>query len=93
MTQGFPIGYSYSYTHITTNTTTSIKTGAGILNSVVINNPGATWTVTINDGGNTIGVISPTSSMNTLIYETSFNSGLSIVTAGTTPGDITVTWQ
>lgn len=95
MSQGLPLNYAFSYTHVATNTTTNIKTGAGILNTIAVNNPGGTWTITVNDGGNTIAVIAPSASAssNTLVYECSFNTGLSIVTAGTTPGDITVTWQ
>jgi hypothetical protein len=84
---------AYQYAHITTNTTTNIRpAGPGFLRTIVINNPGTTWTVTVNDGANVVAVITPTAAT-TLIFDAYLLSGLSIVTAGTTPGDITVTWE
>lgn len=90
---GLPLNYAYNYTHILSNTTTNIKTQAGILNTITINNPGSAWTVTVNDGANVIAVITAAASQSSLIFECAFNTNLSIVTAGTTAGDITVTWS
>jgi hypothetical protein len=93
MAQGLPLNYAYSYTHITTNTTTNIKTQSGILNTITINNPGTAWVLTVNDGASVIAVITAAAAQSTLVFECSFITGLSIVTTGTTPGDVTVTWQ
>lgn len=93
MSQGGPLNYAFSYTHINTNTTTSIKTSAGILNSICINNPGSAWVVTVNDGANPIAIITPSTGQDSMVYECSFINGLSVVTTGTTPGSITVNWQ
>jgi hypothetical protein len=93
MTIGTSLGYAYGYTHITSNATTNIKTGNGILNSIVVNNPGATWTITVNDGASVIAVIAAAAAQSTMLYECAFNTSLSVVTSGTTPGDITVTWS
>jgi len=93
MAQGSSVSYANSYTNISTNTTITIKTGAGILHSIAINTPGASWTVTVSDGANTIAVITPSTGQDSMIYDCAFLSGLSVTTAGTTPGNVTVNWQ
>jgi len=86
----------FKYTNITTNTTTTVKSGAGILHSVSVNTKGATDTAQMWDNtsaaGTKIGLLDVTLAQDTLIYDIAFNIGLTIVTAGTTPADITVTW-
>ena len=87
---------SLAYNHINSNATTAIKAGAGFLSSIVVNNPGATWTATIYDNtagsGTVIGVLSPTA-VQSLQYGAAFTAGLTIVTAGTTPGDLTINYH
>jgi hypothetical protein len=88
----------YIYAHITTNTTTTLKTGAGLLHTVLINTTGTAETVTIFDatscaGTVKIGAILVTAANNTFLYDVQFQNGLCITTAGTTPGDYTITWQ
>jgi len=89
----------YSYNNITSNTTTAVKSGAGVLHSITFNNPIATNTVTILDSltgiGTKIGTItSPASPVPvTLIYDTAFATGLTIVTATGTAPDITVSFK
>jgi hypothetical protein len=94
MAMGYPIDKSFSYVHITTNTTTTVRTAGtqGILHTVTINTPGTTETITINDGANVVAVITPTVTA-TLDFDITFTNGLNIVTAGTTAGDYTVTFQ
>ncbi len=87
------------YNHINSNATTAVKAGAGVLSGIVVNNPGSTWTATIYDNtagsGTVIGVLAPTLAQG-IEYGTNgvnFTTGLTIVTAGTTPGDLTIIYH
>lgn len=88
---------SYNYSNITTQTTTLVKTGAGLLHSITFNKPTATGTVKINDALTdttpTMGLITtPASPIPvTLIYDVVFTTGLTIVT-GTANQDITISY-
>lgn len=90
-------GYSeapFKYAHITTATTTTLKTAPSVLHAIVINAPGTTNTITINDGagGATIGVITtPATVGQTIIYDVGTNVGLSIVTGAAC--DLTVVYS
>ena len=96
MAQGFPIGYSASYSNLVANVSSTIKSGAGILHTVVVNTLGTTPTIQIYDNtaasGTKIGLITPTVT-GTYDYDVSFNTGLTVVTTGTGTADITITWQ
>ena len=87
----------FSAQHITTNTTTTFGGLGSILHAIVINQVGTGETITVNDGvaGNTKAVISPTAgavyTFDIIMTNTS-SPGISIVTAGTTPGDYTALW-
>lgn len=82
--------------HISTNTTTILKYGAGILHRVVINNP-TNNSITIYDNsaasGTIIAVINPGSSAvpMSLDYDAPFFAGLTVVTAGSP--DLTVVYE
>lgn len=86
----------YSYSHISTNTTTVVKSGAGTLNAVVINNSGTSATATIFDSttgsGSIIATIN-TSNQGALRYQLAFSTGLTVVTAGTAAADVTVVYK
>ncbi len=90
--------YTFQYKNITGQATALIKTGNGILHSIVFNNPVATSVITVYDGldanGTKIGTITiPASPMPvTLLYDVSFGVGLTIVTA-TASSDITVSYH
>lgn len=87
----------YSYKSITSQTTTLVKTGAGVLHSITFNKPVATGTVKIDDAVTdttpVIGTITtPASPIPvTLIYDIVFTVGLTIVT-GTADQDITISY-
>ncbi len=88
----------YTYTHINANGTTTAKTGAGALGAITINNPGSSWTLTVYDNttgsGTQIAVITPVAGLIIgLPYNVRFNTGLTIVAAGTTAGDVTIAWR
>lgn len=90
----------YSFNNITTATTTTVKSGAGTLHSIITNTTAASATVTIYDNtagsGTKIGTTTnPISLLQmgplTAIYDVAFATGLTIVTTGTQ--DITVTYK
>jgi len=66
----------------------------GILGGVEVNTVGSTWTVSIYDGpavaANLVAVITPGTGQPDLEGPIKLLRGLIIVTAGTTPGDVTV---
>jgi len=92
--------YSASaYANITTNTTTVLKTGPGVLGTIVINSvAGAGGTITVYDGvsaaapATKIATIKSDAGFGTLPYYVPFTRGLTIVTAVAAP-DITVTFN
>lgn len=91
------VAVAWNYVAITTETTTLVKTGAGVLHSITFNKPVATGTVEIDDAiTNTTPIIgtitSPTGAQPvTLTYDLQFTNGLSITT-GTAAQDITVSY-
>lgn len=93
--QGIP-NPAYLKTVVSTSTTTVIKTGSGFLHTFIVGEPGNSWTVSFYD--NTTGTGTPFSVQNLInsdtgiLYDCWFQNGLTIVTAGTTPGNITFTW-
>lgn len=88
----------YSYKNITTDATTTVKSGAGVLHTITFNNPTATEVITVYDNiaasGTIIGTITIPASPQpvTLTYDVAFKTGLTVVTA-TATGDITVSYQ
>ncbi len=97
MAQNTGTAVGYSYANITSNTTTVLRTGGGILHAITFNAPVATGTVTIYDNtagsGTKIGTVTvPASPMPvTLFFDAVFTTGLTIVTA-TAAQDMTVTF-
>lgn len=84
--------------NITTNATTTVKSGAGFLDGIVINKAGAANTATIYDNtagsGTVIATIDTTvSGMPQRVYHGKFNVGLTIVTAGGNPPDLTIIYR
>ena len=96
MAQGYPLGYSFTYSNLVNNVSTTLKSGPGILHAVNVNTLGTTPTIQLFDNtaasGTKIGFITPTvTGVNE--YDVSFNTGLTVVTTGTGTADITVSWQ
>ena len=88
------------YKELAANATTTLKTGPGFLQGVIVNAAGSGWTVQLFDsvsgsgtaiGGGTAAFTVPVAGTN-LNYDCHFTTGLTIVLAGTTPGSITVAW-
>jgi hypothetical protein len=91
-----------NYTEIHTNATTTIITaiGAGvaplgILLGLFVNNPGATWQAIVYDGTAAQNIIVATWVSGTspsVTYRVRLKNGLTVVTSGTTPGSLTLSW-
>lgn len=93
----FTRSVAYSSAHIATNTTTTIKSGAGALHSITINTVGIGNTATIYDNtagsGTVLAVIATAiAGPTTLYYDVAFATGLTVVTASGSPADITVSY-
>ena len=88
-----------SFNHITTNKTTTVKSGAGVLRRIVINTKGSgANTLTIYDNttgsGTVIGDIDTVNGVSGHFeYGVSFSTGLTIVTANGTAADVTVIYE
>lgn len=93
-----PASGNWSYAHVATSTTTVVKSGAGVLHTIVVGTDGTVASsVTVYDNtagsGTVISVINSLSSTQTYTYDCAFTTGLTIVTTGTAAPDITVTYR
>ena len=92
--------FSYQNIVLAAPTTTTVKSGAGFLHSITINKATATGVITIYDNtagsGTVIGTITQPAALLanqvTLVFDVSFSTGLTIVTA-TAAQDITVSYR
>jgi hypothetical protein len=90
-------GYNYANITLAAPTTTVVKPGQGILHSIVFNKPVATGVVTVYDNTAGSGTVIATITEPTgvlpyvLLYELTFNTGLTIVTS-VAAQDITVVY-
>ncbi len=88
----------YSLQNITTSTTTTVKSGAGVLHIVNVNTDGTVAsTVTIYDNtagsGTKIATIDSLTLSGPFQYDIAFTIGLTLVTTGTSAPDITVSYR
>ena len=92
---GFLGGFSYN--NISTDTTTQVKSGAGVIHSVSVNTAGTVASsVSIYDSTTTTTpVIAIVSALATgyFILDASFSSGLRVVTTGTVAPNVTITYR
>lgn len=92
----YPFGHTYA--HISTATTTTVKSGAGVLHNISVNALGtvaSSCTVYDNTAGSgtIIAVINTLNLSGSFILDVSFATGLTIVTTGTVAPDITVSYR
>ena len=91
-----PVSPQSSYTRITTNTDTVVKSSKGIFSGISVNTAGATSTATVYDNttctGTIIGVFSTLAQV-VLNVGAVATTGICVTTAGGTPADITILWQ
>lgn len=86
----------YSYNHIASATTTTVKSSAGFLHAIIVNDASAApSTAKVYDNtagsGTVIAVIDSSHGIATLDYDITFNTGLTIVTSATC--DLTVCYR
>lgn len=84
--------------HMSTATTTTFKSGAGILHAVCVNTLGTVAsTVTVYDNtagsGTVIGVINSLAISGCFSYDVAFATGLTLVTTGTVAPDVTIAYK
>lgn len=91
-----PVAPQSSYTRITTNANTVIKTTKGVFTGISVNTAGVTSSATVYDNttctGTVIGTFSTLAQV-VLNVNAIANTGICVTTAGGTPADITVLWQ
>jgi hypothetical protein len=84
----------FSNTYISTATTTTVKSGTGVLHTIVLGETAA-GTITVYDNtaasGTVIAVLKASIGENTFVFDTSFAVGLTIVTAAASK--LTVTYR
>lgn len=88
----------WSFTNISTSTTTTVKSGAGTLHLVAVNTLGTVAsTVTIYDNtagsGTIIAIINSLTLSGSFTYDIAFSTGLTVVTTGTAAPNVTVAWK
>lgn len=90
---GNAVALTGSYANMAAGATTVIKSGAGILFAVIVNNPGTTQTLTLYDNtaasGTKIATIALAAGQN-LLYGLNFGTGLTAVLSGT--ADVTIVY-
>jgi len=88
------MGQNNQFAHINTNTTTTLSTTLAHLSRVVVNSAGTGSTATIYNSatgsGQVIAVLDTTQAGRVFDFEARCSNGLTVVTAGTTPADLTV---
>jgi hypothetical protein len=96
-----PAGPVYSYSHISTLTSTTVKAAAGVLHSVLVNGSGSSPCLVIlydstNTSGNQVAAIDCASARQ-FSYDVAFTNGLTVVNVSTAnaaiAADVTVTFQ
>jgi hypothetical protein len=93
-----PVSETFSYSHIDTATTTTVKSGAGVLHSINVNSKGTVAsTITVYDNtagsGTVIAILDSLTLSGTFVFDVSFATGLTLVTTGTVAPDITVSYR
>lgn len=81
--------------HMTAATTTTHKSGSGVVHNICVNTAGAGSTATVYDntaGSGTVIAVIDTSTPRCVLYDATFSTGLTITTTATAP-DITVTYR
>jgi hypothetical protein len=95
-----PMNQGYLSTHITTNTNTLVKTGAGLLHNVTINTAGSSAnTITIKDSasgtcatGTVLATIDSVTRIS-LPYDLQVSLGICVITGTGTAADVTITYR
>lgn len=93
---GNPVTGGYDAEAIDANATTPIFAGPGIFHGITVGTPGVTSSAVIYDsttGSGTVIATVDTTSAVSLVFDAHLETGLTVVTAGGTPADITITYR
>jgi len=88
----------YSFTNVSTATTTVVKSGAGVLHAVIVNSLGTiASTLTVYDNtagsGTVIAIINSLTLYGTFQYDINFATGCTVVSTGTVAPNFTVSYR
>jgi len=88
----------YTYTHISTSTTTLIKGSSGTLHTISVNSKGTVAsTITVYDSatasGTIIAIIDSLNLSGSFRYDIAALTAITVVTTGTVAPDVTVSWK
>jgi len=81
----------FKYAHITASGATTLKTGVGVLHTMVVNNPGTTNTITISDGTNTVAVMAAGTIPTEYCYDIGYGTSLIVNPSATC--DLTISYS
>lgn len=86
-----------SFANITSNGTAVVKSGAGVIRSIMVNGLGNASTAVLYDNtvgsGTKIGTIATATSLVPFVFNCKFTTGLTIVTAGVVAADLTIIYD
>lgn len=94
----FPLTEPFLYKHITSNTTTVVKTGPGVLHTICVSTKGASSNTlkaedAVTDTTPVIAIIDTTALTGCTVYDIAFTVGLTIVTTTGTAPDATISYK
>jgi len=70
----------FKYAHITASGGNQrLKTGVGVLHTMVVNNPGTTNTITISDGTNTVGMMAAGTIPTNIVHDIGYGTSLIVI--------------
>lgn len=88
---------AFNCTHLNALGTTTLKSGPGVLHTLVLNSKGASGnTLTLYDStsgsGTVLAVVDATQNVASLTYDVNFTTGLTAVLATGTAADVSLSW-
>jgi len=94
-------GGGFQYKKITTNVCTIVNPSSVQLNAVIVSSPGSAWTIQIFDNASACSgtaifgatAVTVPAAATKVEFNVQATNGLAVLTAGTTPGEITVTFR
>jgi hypothetical protein len=94
-------GGGFQYKKITTNVCTVVQPTSAQLNAFIVSSPGSAWTIQIFDNASACSgtaifgatAVAVPAAATKLEFNIQAINGIAVLTAGTTPGELTVTYR
>ena len=94
-------GGGFQYKKITTDVCTVVQPTSAQLNAIIVSSPGSTWTIQIFDNASACSgtaifgatAVAVPAAATKLEFNIQAINGIAVLTAGTTPGELTVTYR